>query len=357
MQNIGKRIKDLRKQNDLTQEKLANLLGVTDKAVSKWECGATMPDLALIVPMARLLKVSTDVLLGNAPPEQDERKRYFDEEYFDFWNKDDHEADYLIAMEAVAEYPGDYRYLHWLGTVEYYIAFRHQEQADFLAAMDESIAHNLLVYENAAEEELKSNALWTVICAYRYSGRIAEAKKYAEMYPEGSPTTRNDALEMCLQGEELLILRQEMISDALANLCSKLEKHWRFESPSLPRTREAVLATKTIIETVIPDGNYHYFHFWMQFIHEKLSDIAQADGDPALAVEELSKALYHASERDRSMTGGKHPYTCPILDHYNYDFSSSRPIGSCAEYMKTELREQKRYDPLRGREDFKALLN
>ena len=71
MQNIGKRIKDLRKKNDLTQEKLATLLGVTDKAVSKWERGATMPDLALIVPMARLLGGSTDTLLGMNPSDND----------------------------------------------------------------------------------------------------------------------------------------------------------------------------------------------------------------------------------------------------------------------------------------------
>ncbi len=356
MQNIGKRIKDLRKKNDLTQEKLANLLGVTDKAVSKWERGATMPDLSLIVPMARLLQVSTDTLLGMNPPENDPRKQYFDEEYFDFWNKDDHEADYLIAKQAVAEYPGDYRYLHWLGSVEYYIAFRHADQKEFLAAMDESIAHNLLVYENAPDESLRNDALWTIICCYRYSGRIDEARKYAELYPEGNPTTRNDAMEMCLQGEELLILRQEMVSDALAKLCNTLEKLWRFESNADPRTRTAVLATKAVIETIIPDGNYHYFHFWMQFIHEKLADIATWDGDYALAVEELSRALYHASERDCSMTGGKHPYTCPILDHYDYDFSSCRPIGSCKEYLKTELKEEKRFEPLRHREDFRALM-
>ena len=39
MNNIGKRIKELRKKNDITQERLADYLGLTDKAVSKWECG------------------------------------------------------------------------------------------------------------------------------------------------------------------------------------------------------------------------------------------------------------------------------------------------------------------------------
>ena len=64
MKNIGLRIKELRKKNDLTQEKLAEYLGVTYKSVSKWECGLTMPDLALIVPLSKALGVSTDELLG-----------------------------------------------------------------------------------------------------------------------------------------------------------------------------------------------------------------------------------------------------------------------------------------------------
>ena len=69
MNQIGQRIKQFRKQNGLTQEKLADYLGVTDKAVSKWECGLTAPDLALIMPLARVLGVSADELLGGKKEE------------------------------------------------------------------------------------------------------------------------------------------------------------------------------------------------------------------------------------------------------------------------------------------------
>ena len=64
MNDIGQKIKELRKKNGFTQEELAGSLGVTFQSVSKWETGATMPDLGLIVPLAQILNVSTDELLG-----------------------------------------------------------------------------------------------------------------------------------------------------------------------------------------------------------------------------------------------------------------------------------------------------
>ena len=64
MTHIGLKIKELRKKKDMTQEKLAEYLNVSFQAVSKWETGAASPDLSMIVPLARLLGVSTDELFG-----------------------------------------------------------------------------------------------------------------------------------------------------------------------------------------------------------------------------------------------------------------------------------------------------
>jgi len=54
----------LRRERGLTQEELAASLGITYQAVSKWETGQTMPDLALLPKLAGLLRVTTDRLLG-----------------------------------------------------------------------------------------------------------------------------------------------------------------------------------------------------------------------------------------------------------------------------------------------------
>ncbi len=57
-------ISSLRKEKQLTQKDLAEQLGVTDKAVSKWERGLSCPDISLLAPLAYILGVSASELLN-----------------------------------------------------------------------------------------------------------------------------------------------------------------------------------------------------------------------------------------------------------------------------------------------------
>lgn len=61
---LSENIRFFRKHYDLTQEQLAEIMGVTVGAVSKWEADRTTPDLTLIVRLADYFEVSVDVLLG-----------------------------------------------------------------------------------------------------------------------------------------------------------------------------------------------------------------------------------------------------------------------------------------------------
>ena len=63
-QTLGKRIMEHRKQLGLTQDQLAEKLGVTAQAVSKWENDQTCPDIASLPKLARILGVSVDELLS-----------------------------------------------------------------------------------------------------------------------------------------------------------------------------------------------------------------------------------------------------------------------------------------------------
>ena len=61
---LAENIRTFRKQRRLTQERLAEVLGVTTGAVYKWESGQSVPELELIVEMADFFDTSVDVLLG-----------------------------------------------------------------------------------------------------------------------------------------------------------------------------------------------------------------------------------------------------------------------------------------------------
>ena len=68
---IGQFIQTLRKEKNLTQKELADKVGVSDKAVSKWETGRSMPDTSLLGPLCSELGISVNELLSaeKLPPE------------------------------------------------------------------------------------------------------------------------------------------------------------------------------------------------------------------------------------------------------------------------------------------------
>lgn len=64
MDQIGRRISELRKKQNMTQMGLADKLGISFQAVSSWERGNTMPDIAKLPELAQIFNVTTDDLLG-----------------------------------------------------------------------------------------------------------------------------------------------------------------------------------------------------------------------------------------------------------------------------------------------------
>ena len=102
--NIGENLRKLRREKDLTQEQLAELLGVTFQSVSRWETGATYPDIELLPVMAELFGVSMERLLGV----EKEKLRQAPQECYDQLNAlvDDEEI-LLLLKKLHREYPRD----------------------------------------------------------------------------------------------------------------------------------------------------------------------------------------------------------------------------------------------------------
>ena len=71
---VGKFIAQKRKEKNLTQSALADLLFISEKTVSKWECGKGFPDTSLILPLCSALEISANELLSGKTLTEQEYK-------------------------------------------------------------------------------------------------------------------------------------------------------------------------------------------------------------------------------------------------------------------------------------------
>ncbi|HIS64044.1 MAG TPA: helix-turn-helix transcriptional regulator, partial [Candidatus Avoscillospira avistercoris] len=113
--SLSQNICKLRKANHLTQEQLAEALGVTFAAISKWERGAATPELTLIAQMADLFGVSMDVLVGF-----EVRNNHITavEERIHNLQRSKQYGDAMAESEsALLRYPNDFRIVYRAGEV------------------------------------------------------------------------------------------------------------------------------------------------------------------------------------------------------------------------------------------------
>ena len=190
--DIGKKVRELRKQKGLTQEQLADSLNISFQSVSKWETGLTIPDLTLIPGLTRLLDCTADELLGLTGRSADERRDFFDHHYSDYLSRPHDAADLELAKQAVAEYPSNPQYLYWLASTEFFDAFENgwnqENRETFRSVLERALQHALSAYDGAHEEILRRRSLSLVVQTLVHLDRRAEAKDYANLTRDLSRT-------------------------------------------------------------------------------------------------------------------------------------------------------------------------
>lgn len=104
--SIGKIIHDLRKQRNLTQQQVSEILGVSIAAISKWETGSASPDIALLPRIASLFDVSIDFLFDYHLNSHDNHSMVFEKARAFIENKDFPSA-IASLKEALLRYPNE----------------------------------------------------------------------------------------------------------------------------------------------------------------------------------------------------------------------------------------------------------
>ena len=102
---IGSIIKKYRKNLGMTQENMANQLGVTTPAVNKWENDNTLPDITLLAPIARLLGITTDELLSFKEELTTKEINNFISQIIKDSTEKDFDDWFLLVKHKIEEYP------------------------------------------------------------------------------------------------------------------------------------------------------------------------------------------------------------------------------------------------------------
>ena len=98
---IGKFIADCRKKKNLTQMQLAEKLNITDRAISKWECGRAMPDSSIMLDLCSVLEISVNELLLGEEIEMEKYNKQVEQNLIEMVKQKEEADKRLLKIEIV----------------------------------------------------------------------------------------------------------------------------------------------------------------------------------------------------------------------------------------------------------------
>lgn len=233
---IGNKIKSLRKKQRITQEQLAEKIGVSFQAVSKWENDIALPDITLIPVLASFFGVSTDEILSyDSMQKNNEIERIVSEaaEY----RESEPEKGRVILEEGLKKYPGNDILLNNLLYV-----------INYSKNSDETIALASELIDKTDLGEVKYDALRFLAYAYNAKGDTNSAVKALEQIPE-LYFTKLSEMAFVLNGKMKYNAaeKQMWISfETLIQMMWKLAEYYRDEGDNAKAIEETERALKLI---------------------------------------------------------------------------------------------------------------
>ncbi|MCL2517204.1 MAG: helix-turn-helix domain-containing protein [Oscillospiraceae bacterium] len=203
--DIGGNLRRLRNKRDITQEELANYIGVSFQAVSKWERGEGYPDITFILPLASYFGVSTDELLGMKSEKEEkeineimERANLFVKDIHFFTDENRHlfSERINILAEGYKKFPNNFKLM-----VQYAMSLQYDyriDETDFLKLQKRSFEANgdeieqisRRVLQECTDTELRHSASVFLIRVYAYRGERDKAIGICNTFPL-YPTSQN----------------------------------------------------------------------------------------------------------------------------------------------------------------------
>ena len=192
---ISENIRKYRKIKGFTQEELALELGVTPKAVSRWEAGAGMPDISLIVPIAQNLGVTTDALFGMEDMVYDQLAIDKVKEHMNALYDENNRPQSLVAIcdylkGEIQDNPTCYElfvcYLEKIAGISMYVDFNGflKDAGDKWEKLrTDGIKKALIVMKHARSRDLIDRVHWALAWIYIHEKDYEKAREHIEALP------------------------------------------------------------------------------------------------------------------------------------------------------------------------------
>lgn len=331
---LGNNIRALRRRDKRTQEALAEALGVTAQAVSRWESGGSYPDMNLIPSIANYFGVSIDELFGYT----NQREQKIDElaAHIDDMNGKNRGVDYNIseciafAREALLEFPGNDKLMLALASVLYraggvrygechliddegygvYDVEKHRTYEEWREAIP--------LYEKALETlpvgKLRDRAVEELSQLYLNMGELKKGMALAESAPnmwnsrEFLRAYACDGKQYVKAHSETLLKTVRACAVFIVNITTADQRHL-----SAHEKAENIAGAIRLFEVICPDGNFGVHHGYVVSLELLHSLYLWLDNQKDAAFAALERARKNGLRCTQICEEGVARYTSPLV--------------------------------------------
>lgn len=179
---ISEVIRNYRKKENFTQEQVANYLNISAPAVNKWENGMSYPDITLLAPLARVLKIDVNTLLAFNEELTDAEVKKLTKEIGEMASKEGFQKAFEKASDLIKEYPGCDELTYWISTVLriYLLGPQIQEKDKY----ERKIIAWLELVAASSKEKTASMAKLDLAAMHREKKEYEKAQEALDKIPE-----------------------------------------------------------------------------------------------------------------------------------------------------------------------------
>ncbi len=345
---IKDKLRTLRQQKNVTQETLANHLGITPQSVGKWERGEGFPDITLLPKLALYFDVTVDELLCVDKARIDDVINGYITESKVYKHTGENAKNLALWEKAYAEFPNDCRVL-----LELMYAINRDgeypcppEKAERIIALGEAIL------QKSTDTKQREDAI-QVLC-YTCKGNDNEkALQYADM--GGSfYATRKELRSYVLEGEEGVKEGQEYLMSLIQSAAMTALQIATKGNFSPEETIEAHQFSIDIYKRLFSDGNVGFYANYISQHYRCIALLYAELGDAAHTLEALKENCYYsvteATLQDMN-------YTAPMINRVQHKQADTLKnyTGNCCNISLKTL-EAKRFDFVRDMEEFRKIV-